>query len=64
MVHRTTACEAARHVADELTWAGAGILPDLKYTKLLLNFGANYHRGRASVALARLAGGDEPRERA
>ena len=29
MVHRTTACEAARHVADELTWASAGILPDL-----------------------------------
>ena len=45
MVHRTTACEAARHVADELTWAGAGILPDLKYSKLLLNFGANYYEG-------------------
>jgi len=45
MVHRTTACEAARHVADELTWAGAGILPDLKHSKLLLNFGANYHEG-------------------
>jgi anaerobic selenocysteine-containing dehydrogenase len=45
MVHRTTACEAARHVADELTWAGAGITPDLKHTKLLLNFGANYHEG-------------------
>ena len=45
MSHRTTACEAARHVADELTWAGAGILPDLKYSKLLLNFGANYYEG-------------------
>lgn len=45
MVHRTTTCEAARHVADELTWAGAGILPDLKYSKLLLNFGANYYEG-------------------
>lgn len=45
MVHRTTACEAARHVADELTWAGGGILPDLKYSKLLLNFGANYYEG-------------------
>jgi anaerobic selenocysteine-containing dehydrogenase len=45
MVHRTTACEAARHVADELTWASAGIQPDLKYSKLLLNFGANYHEG-------------------
>jgi anaerobic selenocysteine-containing dehydrogenase len=41
MVHRTTACEAARHVADELTWASAGILPDLKYTKFFLNCGAN-----------------------
>ncbi len=45
MVHRTTACESARHVADELTWANAGILPDLRYSKLLLNFGANYHEG-------------------
>ncbi len=45
MIHRTTACEAARHVADELTWASAGILPDLKYSKLLLNFGANYFEG-------------------
>lgn len=45
MVHRTTACEAARHVADELTWASANILPDLKHSKLLLNFGANYHEG-------------------
>lgn len=45
MTHRTTACESARHVADELTWANAGILPDLKYSKLLLNFGANYHEG-------------------
>ena len=45
MTHRTTACEAARHVADELTWASAGILPDLKYSKYLLNFGANYHEG-------------------
>ena len=45
MTHRTTACEAARHVADELTWANHVILPDLKYSKLLLNFGANYHEG-------------------
>lgn len=45
MVHRTTACEAARHVADELTWASANILPDLKHSRLLLNFGANYHEG-------------------
>jgi anaerobic selenocysteine-containing dehydrogenase len=45
MVHRTTACEAARHVADELTWAGGGILPDLKYSKYMLNFGSNYYEG-------------------
>jgi len=45
MSHRTTACEAARHVADELTFANHGILPDLKHSKLLLNFGANYHEG-------------------
>jgi molybdopterin-containing oxidoreductase family molybdopterin binding subunit len=49
MVHRTTACEAARHVADELTWANAGIIPDLKYSKLLLNFGANYHEGEQTA---------------
>ena len=49
MVHRTTACEAARHVADELTWANHGILPDLKHTKLLLNFGANYFEGEQAA---------------
>jgi anaerobic selenocysteine-containing dehydrogenase len=42
VVHRTTICEAARHVADELTWGYHGILPDLEYTRLLINFGANY----------------------
>jgi anaerobic selenocysteine-containing dehydrogenase len=42
VVHRTTVCEAARHVADELTWGYHGHLPDLKYTDLLLNFGCNY----------------------
>lgn len=49
MMHRTTACEAARHVADELTWANHGILPDLKHSKLLLNFGANYHEGEQAA---------------
>jgi len=44
-IHRTTTCEAARHVADQLTWAGEGHLPDLKYTNLLFNFGSNYHEG-------------------
>jgi anaerobic selenocysteine-containing dehydrogenase len=44
-VHRTTTCEAARHIADELTWGYHGFLPDLEHTTLLLNFGANYHEG-------------------
>jgi anaerobic selenocysteine-containing dehydrogenase len=42
LVHRTTVCEAARHVADEITWGYHGHLPDLEYSDLLLNFGANY----------------------
>ncbi|MDZ7754742.1 MAG: molybdopterin-dependent oxidoreductase [Gammaproteobacteria bacterium] len=42
VVHRTTTCEAARHVADELTWGYHNFLPDVEHTKLLLNFGANY----------------------
>lgn len=41
VIHRTTTCEAARHVADELTWGYHGILPDLEHTNLYLNFGAN-----------------------
>lgn len=44
-VHRTTTCEAARHVADDITWGNHGIIPDLGRTNLLLNFGANYHEG-------------------
>ena len=40
-VHRTTICEASRHVADELTWGGHTFLPDLKYTRLLVVAGAN-----------------------
>ncbi len=44
-VHRTTTCEAARHIADEITWGYHGFLPDLDNTTLLLNFGANYHEG-------------------
>ncbi len=42
LVHRTTTCEAARHVADELTWGYHGFLPDLNHCRLLLNFGGNY----------------------
>lgn len=41
VIHRTTTCEAARHVADELTWGYHGILPDLEHTNLYLNFGSN-----------------------
>ena len=42
LVHRTTVCEAARHVADELTWGYHAHLPDLERCDLLLNFGCNY----------------------
>lgn len=42
LVHRTTVCEAARHVADELTWGYHGFLPDVENCNLLLNFGANF----------------------
>ena len=42
LVHRTTTCEAARHVADEITWGYHGFLPDVPNCRLLLNFGANY----------------------
>ena len=45
LVHRTTVCEAARHVADELTWGYHGFLPDIDNCNLLLNFGANYFEG-------------------
>ncbi len=45
LVHRTTTCEAARHVADEVTWGYHGFLPDLSHCNLLLNFGANYLEG-------------------
>jgi len=42
LVHRTTTCEAARHVADEITWGYHGFLPDIENCNLLLNFGGNY----------------------
>ncbi len=45
LVHRTTVCEAARHVADEITWGGHGFLPDIKQTELMLVFGANPYEG-------------------
>ena len=45
LAHRTTTCEAARHVADELTWGYHGHLPDLEYTQLYLSFGSNPFEG-------------------
>ncbi|MCX4029800.1 molybdopterin-dependent oxidoreductase [Endozoicomonas sp. SM1973] len=45
LVHRTTSCEAARHVADEITWGYHGFLPDINECNYLLNFGANYFEG-------------------
>ena len=42
VIHRTTVCEAARHVADELTWGYHGILPDLDYTKYFINMGSSF----------------------
>ncbi len=41
VVHRTTVCEAARHVADEITWGYHGFLPDLDNCRYFLNMGAN-----------------------
>ena len=45
MVHRTTTCEAAKHIADELTWGGHGPLPDIEYCNYLINLGGNYAEG-------------------
>lgn len=42
LVSRTSTCEAARHVADELTWGNHGFLPDIEQCNFLLNFGGNY----------------------
>jgi len=41
VVHRTTTCEAARHVADELTWGYHEILPDVDHCRLLVMVGVN-----------------------
>lgn len=42
VVHRTTTCESARHVADELTWGYHGFLPDIDHCNLFVVFGSNY----------------------
>lgn len=42
VIHRTTTCESARHVADDITWGYHGFLPDLENTNLFVVFGSNY----------------------
>lgn len=42
VIHRTTTCEAARHVADDLTWGYHGYLPDIDHTRLMVVFGSSY----------------------
>lgn len=42
VIHRTTSCESARHVADDMTWGYHGFLPDVEHCNLLLVFGSNY----------------------
>lgn len=41
VVHRTTVCEASRHVSDEITWGNHGFLPDLDNCRYFINMGAN-----------------------
>jgi anaerobic selenocysteine-containing dehydrogenase len=42
VIHRTTTCEAARHVADDITWGYHGFLPDIENCNLFVVFGSNY----------------------
>jgi anaerobic selenocysteine-containing dehydrogenase len=44
VIHRTTTCEAARHVADDMTWGYHGFLPDLDHCNLFVVFGSNYFK--------------------
>lgn len=41
VVHRTTVCEAARHVSDEITWGYHAFLPDVDNCNYFINMGAN-----------------------
>jgi anaerobic selenocysteine-containing dehydrogenase len=41
VVHRTTVCEASRHVSDEITWGNHAFLPDVDNCNYFLNMGAN-----------------------
>jgi len=36
MVHRTTLCEAARHVADDMAFGSDGIIPDLSLPEAII----------------------------
>lgn len=45
VVHRTTVCEASRHVADEITWGYHAFLPDLDNCRYFINMGANPMEG-------------------
>ena len=42
VIHRTTTCESARHVADDITWGYHGFLPDIDHCNLFVVFGSNY----------------------
>jgi anaerobic selenocysteine-containing dehydrogenase len=42
VIHRTTTCESARHVADDITWGYHGFLPDIENCNLFVVFGSNY----------------------
>lgn len=42
VIHRTTTCESARHVADDMTWGYHGFLPDIEHCNLFVVFGSNY----------------------
>jgi anaerobic selenocysteine-containing dehydrogenase len=42
VIHRTTTCESARHVGDDITWGYHGYLPDIDHCDLFVVFGANY----------------------
>ena len=42
VIHRTTTCESARHVADDITWGYHGFLPDIENCNLMVVFGSNY----------------------
>lgn len=44
-IHRTSVCETARHVCDELTWGHHAFLPDIDNTNYMIYWGANPYEG-------------------